>query len=179
MKVNEKNKISVNLSDYEPQRFGLSYNPPQIILEYQKPSSGKLYHHKIRLQKFFDNAKISEIIDDIYKNHNSYLNHERINKALIIQLVEKLREKINLMNEEKEKKIKEENEQNKDKKVLEYDIDTNENLNVLSTEELNLRKKHMDKFYDKNYIKVGDKNFIYDIRKDFSNEGNAEWDDDE
>ena len=37
----------------------------------------------------------------------------------------------------------------------------------------------MDKFYDKNYIKVSDKNFIYDIRKDFANEGDAEWDNDE
>ena len=178
MKSIEQNKL-LNPLDYEPQRFGLSYNPPQIILEYQKPSSGKLYHHKIKLQKFFNNAKISEIIDDIYKNHNSYLNHERINKALIIQLVEKLREKINLINEQKEKKIKEENEENNEKNVLEYDIDTNENFNVLSTEELNLRKKHMDKFYDKNYIKVSDKNFIYDIRKDFANEGDAEWDNDE
>ena len=35
----------------------------------------------------------------------------------------------------------------------------------------------MDKFYDKNYIKVGDKNFIYDIRKDFTNEGDSSWDD--
>ena len=37
----------------------------------------------------------------------------------------------------------------------------------------------MDKFYDKNNNKVGDKNFQYDIRKDFVNDGNAEWDEDE
>lgn len=36
-------KQSTNL-DYDPKRFGLSYDPPQIIIEYQKPSSGKLYH---------------------------------------------------------------------------------------------------------------------------------------
>ena len=35
----------------------------------------------------------------------------------------------------------------------------------------------MDKFYEKHNIKVGDKNFQYDIRKDFSNDGNPEWDD--
>lgn len=175
MKSIEQNKL-LNPLDYEPQRFGLSYNPPQIILEYQKPSSGKLYHHKIKSNKFFNNSKISDIIDDIYKNHNIYLNHDKINKALIIQLVEKLREKITLMKEEEEKKIIDDNFK-ENKNILNYDIDTNENLNVLSTEELNLRKKYMDKFYDKNYIKVGDKNFIYDIRKDFTNEGDSSWDD--
>ena len=108
MKSIEQNKL-LNPLDYEPQRFGLSYNPPQIILEYQKPSSGKLYHHKIKSNKFFNNSKISDIIDDIYKNHNIYLNHDKINKALIIQLVEKLREKITLMKEEEEKKIIDDN----------------------------------------------------------------------
>ena len=35
----------------------------------------------------------------------------------------------------------------------------------------------MDKFFDKNNIKKTDKNFQYDIRKDFPNDGNPEWDD--
>ena len=42
---------AINPLDYIPKRFGLAYNPPQIVVEYQKPSSGKLYHHKIKLQK--------------------------------------------------------------------------------------------------------------------------------
>ena len=46
--------------DYDPKRFGLSYDPPQIIIEYQKPSSGKLYHHKINCYSFTESSKISE-----------------------------------------------------------------------------------------------------------------------
>ena len=162
---------TINPLDYIPKRFGLAYNPPQIVVEYQKPSSGKLYHHKIKLQKLLSlKSKISEIIEEIYKNHNIYLNHNKVSKAQIIQLVEKLKEKY-VLNENK-------NDLNR-KNSLKYDIGTNENFNGLSIEELNAKKAYMDKFYDKNNIKVGDKNFQYDIRKDFVNDGNAEWDEDE
>ena len=156
-------------TDYIPKRFGLTYNPPQIVVEYQKPSSGKLYHHKIKLQKLSSKSKISEIIEDIYKNHNIYLNHHKVSKAQIIQLVEKLREKY-ISNNNKDENTNKTNS-------LKYDIGTNENFNGLSTEELNEKKAYMDKFYEKHNIKVGDKNFQYDIRKDFANDGNPEWDD--
>ena len=58
--------------DYDPKRFGLSYDPPQIKIEYQKPSSGKLYHHKINCYSFTESSKILEIVDEIYKKHKSY-----------------------------------------------------------------------------------------------------------
>ena len=157
-------------TDYIPKRFGLTYNPPQIVVEYQKPSSGKLYHHKIKLHKLSPKSKISEIIEDIYKNHNIYLNHNKVSKAQIIQLVEKLREKYISNNNKDDVSINKRNS-------LKYDIGTNENFNGLSTEELNEKKAYMDKFYEKHNIKVGDKNFQYDIRKDFANDGNPEWDD--
>ena len=159
-------------TDYIPKRFGLTYNPPQIVVEYQKPSSGKLYHHKIKLLKLSPKSKISEIIEEIYKNHNIYLNHNKVSKAQIIQLVEKLREKYISNNNKDDVSINKRNS-------LKYDIGTNENFNGLSTEELNVKKAYMDKFYDKHNIKVGDKNFQYDIRKDFENNGNAEWDEED
>ena len=60
------------------------------------------------------------------------------------------------------------------------DFDLNENLNLLSKEELDKKKKKMDEYYEQNNIKVGDKNFQYDIRKDFNNdECPAEWDDED
>ena len=159
-------KISLNENDYMPKRFGISYKPPQIVVEYQKLSNNKLYHHKIKLHKFSSNTKISEIIDDMYKRH---LNHKKVNKAQIIQLVEKLREKLKNENEEKNKN---------DVKIV-YNI-KNENLNKLSKEELDQKKKEMDVFYEQNNIKKTDKNFQYDVRKDFNNnEGLADWDDDE
>ena len=60
------------------------------------------------------------------------------------------------------------------------DFDLDENLNLLSKEELDKKKKKMDEYYEQNNIKVGDKNFQYDVRKDFNNdECPAEWDDDD
>ena len=53
-------------------------------------------------------------------------------------------------------------------------------MNLLSKEELDEKKKKMDEYYEQNNIKVGDKNFQYDVRKDFDVQGcPAEWDDDE
>ena len=172
----EKVSNTLNPLDYIPKRFGLAYNPPQIVVEYQKPSSGKLYHHKIKLHKLSPKSKISEIIEDIYKNHNLYLNHQKVNKAQIIQLVEKLREKYLKYNNNNNN---EDDVYLKRKKSLKYDIGTNDNYNGLSTEELNAKKAYMDKYFDKHNIKVGDKEFQYDIRKDFDNNGNAEWDEDD
>ncbi len=123
-------KNSLNENDYMPKRFGISYKPPQIVVEYQKLSNNKLYHHKIKLHKFSSNTKISEIIDDMYKRHNVYLNHKKVNKAQIIQIVEKLREKLKNENEEKNKN---------DVKIV-YNI-KNENLNKLNKEELDQKKK--------------------------------------
>ena len=131
-------KNSLNENDYMPKRFGISYKPPQIVVEYQKLSNNKLYHHKIKLHKFSSNTKISEIIDDMYKRHNVYLNHKKVNKAQIIQLVEKLREKLKNENEEKNKN---------DVKIV-YNI-KNENLNKLNKEELDQKKKKWMSFMNK------------------------------
>ena len=59
-------------SDYIPKRFGLSYNPPQIVVEYQRPSNGKLYHHKIKFQHLTPQSKISELIDEEGYGNSAY-----------------------------------------------------------------------------------------------------------
>ena len=165
-------------NDYIPKRFGISCTPPQIVVEYDKPSKNKLYHHKIKIKNLTKETKISDIVDEIYKRHGPYLNNKKVNKVKIIQLIEKLREKYFAQKESDEKVINE-----KPKKTIndyKKDFDLDENLNALSKEELDKKKKKMDVYYEQNNIKVGDKNFQYDVRKDFDNkEGPAEWDDDD
>ena len=132
-------------NDYEPKRFGISYSPPQIVVEYNKPSKNKLYHHKIKIKNLTNDSKISDIVDDIYKKHGQYLNKTK----------------------------KTANDYRK-----EFNLD--ENLNLLSKEELDKKKKKMDEYYEQNNIKVGDKNFKYDVRKDFDvGVYPADWDDDD
>ncbi len=140
-------------------------------------SSGKLFHHKIKFKHLNQQSKISELIDDIYKHHSIYLNHKNVSKAQIIQMVEKLREKSGQSAEGKKKKEEGKNAELENDSDMEYNI-KNEDLNSLTIEEVKAKKKEMDKFFDKNNIKAGDQDFQYDVRKDFSNDGNAEWDDD-
>ena len=165
-------------NDYIPKRFGISCTPPQIVVEYDKPSKNKLYHHKIKIKNLTKETKISDIVDEIYKRHGPYLNNKKVNKVKIIQLIEKLREKYFAQKESDEKVINE-----KPKKTIndyKNDFDLDENLNALSKEELDKKKKKMDEYYEQNNIKVGDKNFVYDIRKDFYDDKlPAEWDDDD
>ena len=165
-------------NDYIPKRFGISCTPPQIVVEYDKPSKNKLYHHKIKIKNLTKETKISDIVEEIYKRHGPYLNNKKVNKVKIIQLIEKLREKYFAQKESDEKVINE-----KPKKTIndyKNDFDLDENLNALSKEELEKKKKKMDEYYEQNNIKVGDKNFVYDIRKDFYDEKlPAEWDDDD
>ena len=168
-----------DVSDYEPKRFGISCNPPQVVLEYNKPSKNKLYHHKIKIKNLTKETKISDIVEEIYKNHAPYLNNKKINKVKIIQLIEKLRQKF-FERKESEEKINSEKRVKKTVNDYKKDFDLNENLNLLSKEELDKKKKKMDEYYEQNNIKVGDKNFQYDVRKDFDNkEGPAEWDDED
>ena len=166
-------------NDYIPKRFGISCNPPQIVVEYFKPSKNKLYHHKIKIKNLTKEAKISDIVDEIYKKHTLYLNNKKINKVKIIQLIEKLREKYFAQKESNEK-INGEKKTKKTVNDYNREFDPNENLNLKTKEEIDKIKKKMDEYYEQNNIKVGDKDFQYDIRKEFDNNGlPAEWDDDD
>ena len=99
-------QTNLNHNDFEPKRFGLRYNPPQIVMEYLVPSKKKLYHHKIRLQKLKYDSNIEEIIREIYEKHNKYLEPSKVPQKQIVNLVEKLRSNLknakSLLNAEKE-----------------------------------------------------------------------------
>ena len=121
-------------NDYEPKRFGISYSPPQIVVEYNKPSKNKLYHHKIKIKNLTNESKISDIVDDIYKKHGAYLNNKQVNKVKIIQLIEKLRQKY-LEQQEFDEKVKSETKAKKTVNDYKKDFNLDENLNLLSKEE--------------------------------------------
>jgi len=53
-------------------------------LEYLIPTTGKLYHHKIKLIKLSSDTKIEDIMKDIYEKHCSYLDHKKVNPQQIL-----------------------------------------------------------------------------------------------
>ena len=81
-----------NSNDYIPKRFGLNYSPPQIIIEYLAPSTGKLYHHKMRLHKFKKEKNNAEIIKELYERHQVYLDKKKISSEQLVRLIERLKQ---------------------------------------------------------------------------------------
>ena len=183
-----------NQNDYQPKRFGLKYNRPGIILEYLVPSSGKLYHHKIKLYNLKIDSNIAEVMKEIYEKHYQYLDNKKISPNQILKLVERL--KINLKHQDSQnvksnlsygKNVQEdknsfsaENKNQNDSKNSKVAINEledeeeedyykfydyeNEDLNKLNLDELKSRKDEMEVLYKKNAVLPGDDNFVFDVR---------------
>lgn len=174
-----KSERKLNPNDYQPKRFGLKYNPPQIVIEYLVPSTGKLYHHKIKLHKFKTDSNMQELIKEIYEKHYMYLDSKKINPSQVVKLVEKLNSgNLNMKKETRSESRTEVNQQNENKNKVEinelddeenedyykfFDYD-NEDLNKLEHDELQKRKDQMEKLYSKNAVAPGDENFVFDVR---------------
>lgn len=56
----DKDPAELSLTDFEPQRFAVNYEPPIIILEYMVPTTGKLYHHKMKLRQIKASSKVED-----------------------------------------------------------------------------------------------------------------------
>ena len=87
-------KKAIIPTNYLPKRFGLRYNPPSIgnyciisVIEYQIPTSGKLYHHKIRINKLKSDSSIQEIMKEIYEKHFLYLDNKKIKPDQIVSRI--------------------------------------------------------------------------------------------
>jgi len=53
-------------------------------LEYQVKSTGKLYHHKIKLIKLQFDSNIKEVLKEIYERHYRYLDNKKIHPNEIL-----------------------------------------------------------------------------------------------
>jgi hypothetical protein len=113
-----------NTNDYIPKRFGLNYSPPQIIIEYLAPSTGKLYHHKMRLHKFTKEKSNAEIMKELYDRHQVYLDKKKVSSEQLIKLIERLKQnfvprKKKSENQDKKPEAKKEQKLEETKKSLE------------------------------------------------------------
>lgn len=52
--------------------------PIQLVLEYLVPSTGKLYHHKIKLDFMTGDSNISDVLNIVQKKHASYFASNKI-----------------------------------------------------------------------------------------------------
>jgi len=141
------NSSTKSFNDYQPKRFGLRYNPSMIILEYLVPSSGKLYHHKMRVGHKLNNCNENDVYEYLYKRHEVFLNHNKVNNSQILNLIKILKNKYEISKSYESKKLYD--------STNTYNYSNNINLNKLSTEELNEHKTLMEVDFSKNAIKPG------------------------
>ena len=112
-----------NSNDYIPKRFGLNYSPPQIVIEYLAPSTGKLYHHKMRLHKFKKEKNNAEIIKELYERHQIYLDKKKVSSEQLVRLIERLKQNFVPRKKKNEnKKEEEKNQENKQKVEIKKEI---------------------------------------------------------
>ncbi|CDW76243.1 UNKNOWN [Stylonychia lemnae] len=85
-----KDVAELSFSDFQPKRFALSYNPPVIVLEYLVPSTGKLYHHKMKLRQLNHESEPQDMLDYLKKRHPLYFMPNKLNHKQIEDLIKKL-----------------------------------------------------------------------------------------
>lgn len=83
-------KPPASSSDISPKRFGLKFNPPQIVLEYVEVSSGKLFHRVMGLSKLKKDTDPMKVAVKLREKNQPYLSHEKVTLDQIVNLVKKL-----------------------------------------------------------------------------------------
>lgn len=142
------------MPDYQPKRFGLKFDPPTIVLEYLVPSTGKLYHHKMRLRNLSAGLLPHNILEALKKRHAMYLCTSKLLDDQLLELIGKLRDSL----------------------YPQVDYHTYD-LNKLTPEEVQQHKEKMEDLFEKNAKRPGDQDFAYDCRKDFDLPGSeCSWD---
>jgi len=89
-----KDTAEMSFSDFQPKRFAVNYDPPLIVLEYMVPSTGKLYHHKMRLKNLTKQTKISDMMNYLEQRHPLYFMSPNLKKDQVRKLVEQIQYKM-------------------------------------------------------------------------------------
>ena len=137
-----------NSNDYMPKRFGLNYSPPQIIIEYLTPSTGKLYHHKMRLHKFTKDKNNAEIMKELYEKHQVYLDKKKISSEQLLRLIERLKQNF-VPRKKQPKKLENKKEETKQQEIIkEAKKEVKKEIKIEEKKEIKKEEKKEDKSDD-------------------------------
>jgi len=92
--TSSKRSFKVDANDYVPKRFAVKYDPPTIILEYLVPSSGKLYHHKMKLSNLKHDTDTDDALEALQKRNLQYFVGSKVSDVQIKKFIEKLKNKL-------------------------------------------------------------------------------------
>jgi len=85
------NGYSFSSNDMVPKRFAVKYDPPTIIMEYLVPSSGKLYHHKMRVHDISYDSDTSDVLSNLKDKHYQYFLGNKISDPQMKNFIERLK----------------------------------------------------------------------------------------
>lgn len=60
------------------------------VLEYLVPSTGKLYHHKMKMRRLTGNSTVKEALTYLHKRHPLYFVTNKINEDQVTDLIKRL-----------------------------------------------------------------------------------------
>merc|ERR1712170_208891 len=86
----KRRKALLNPEDIYPKRFALNFDPPMIILEFNK--LGSLYLKKMRLFKLTVDSEPSYILNYLKKQHFVFFESGRIDDKQVLKLISKLQQ---------------------------------------------------------------------------------------
>eukprot|EP00927_Polykrikos_kofoidii_P079874 TRINITY_DN76703_c0_g1_i1.p1 TRINITY_DN76703_c0_g1~~TRINITY_DN76703_c0_g1_i1.p1 ORF type:complete len:255 (-),score=69.38 TRINITY_DN76703_c0_g1_i1:66-830(-) len=77
-----------------PKRFGLTFDPPAILLEYMEMKTGKLFHRRIGMKRLQATANPARIAEMLRKKNIPLLDEDKVSFEQIVSLVTKLQEAV-------------------------------------------------------------------------------------
>lgn len=80
----------MSLTDFVPKRLALNYEPPMIVLEYLVPSTGKLYHHRMKLRRLKPTSTVADQLAYLKKRHGLYFTHDKVKESQVVDLLQLL-----------------------------------------------------------------------------------------
>eukprot|EP00391_Amoebophrya_sp_Ameob2_P000246 CAMPEP_0179006370 /NCGR_PEP_ID=MMETSP0795-20121207/14506_1 /TAXON_ID=88552 /ORGANISM="Amoebophrya sp., Strain Ameob2" /LENGTH=376 /DNA_ID=CAMNT_0020701103 /DNA_START=1487 /DNA_END=2617 /DNA_ORIENTATION=- len=76
-----------------PKRFGLKYDPPQVVLEYLEEGSGKLFHRVMGLSKLKPDTDPLKVALKLKEKNEDYLSDDKVSIEQLVSLISKLQQR--------------------------------------------------------------------------------------
>ncbi|XP_068754200.1 centrosomal protein of 19 kDa-like isoform X3 [Montipora capricornis] len=155
---------------FTPRKCGVKFDPPTLVLYYEANLTGKLHKRSMPIRMLRKDSSISDAVEELRKSsrHGKYL--EKISVSQLEKLLTMIQKKMKGLDP-------------LDSRDIAASVNSGhseEDFNKLDDYELDKRKADMDKEFEMNRIRPGDKDFVYDKEVEF-NGGKIEsgWDEED
>ncbi|XP_068699707.1 centrosomal protein of 19 kDa-like isoform X2 [Montipora foliosa] len=155
---------------FTPRKCGVKFDPPTLVLYYDANLTGKLHKRSMPIRMLRKDSSISDAVEELRKSsrHGKYL--EKISVSQLEKLLTMIQKKMKGLDP-------------LDSREIAASVNSGhseEDFNKLDDYELDKRKADMDKEFEMNRIRPGDKDFVYDKEVEF-NGGKIEsgWDEED